>query len=205
MRRGIALAALLVVIAGCGMEPGKPILAPGSMTPTSSAAEPQLPTAGAPKVESPLDTGRFELAPCDSLTEEQLAGLFGATPTGEVKNAAGPTCTWRRDGVNPHVTVTFLKTTELGISNFYLGKDKGGLFRVLSPAGGYPAVAWGVTAAGVDGDWEHGRCHVAVGVTDRQVVDIVVGQSDDKIGKKDPCEDAHGIAEMVIGNIKGAQ
>ncbi|MGC7093650.1 DUF3558 domain-containing protein [Amycolatopsis lurida] len=203
MRRVIAATACLIVIgvlAGCGTdeEPGAPVTS--SVTTPTPAGGVQLPAGGAPKVEFPLDTARSEQAPCDTLSEGQLTEIFGSALTGEPRDVTGPTCSWSRNKPNPRVTVGFIKTTELGISNFYLGKDDGGFFLVMPPVVGYPAVAWGE-----DGERAEGTCRVAVGVTDRQVVDIRVKQSEDKIGKKDPCDDAHGIAEMVIGNIKGAQ
>ena len=42
---------------------------------------------------------------------------------------------------------------------------------------------------------------LAVGTSDQTDVDISITQSEDNIGKKDPCAAAHDVAAKVVGNL----
>jgi hypothetical protein len=72
-----------IVVAGCTTpSEGEPVPATTVETtnssdsgPTSTSSERELPFAGAPKVDDPLDTNRFQQDPCLALTADQAQSL----------------------------------------------------------------------------------------------------------------------------------
>ncbi|WP_328445739.1 DUF3558 domain-containing protein [Amycolatopsis sp. NBC_00438] len=159
-----------------------------------------LPGPGVPKVDAPIDIAHFKQAPCDALTADQVAELLGpgVTPKADLNAPAGPSCS-----VNPprvtqaSVLLIFGNIDELGLTSVYRAKYK--FFMPLPPVDGYPIAAYGLA----DDRVSHGKCQIAIGTSDRQTVDIGVAQSEDNIGKKDPCEAARGIASYVLDNLRG--
>jgi hypothetical protein len=106
----------------------------------------ELPYAGAPKVDDPLDTGRFEQDPCQALTSNQAGDLEVEWP-GESREAPlGKACTWR--GQNDRqalVEVAAQDKYPYGLSAVYQGEADGKweFFTELDPVEGYPAVSYG--------------------------------------------------------------
>ncbi|MEU8636668.1 DUF3558 domain-containing protein [Amycolatopsis sp. NPDC048633] len=202
MRRSVVLlSASLLVLTACSDTKA------GTATPvvTSSGSADTLPAPGVPKVETPVDTTRFKHTPCEALTKEEITTLLGsgATAREQLDAPGGPTCDWHPGGTTQaKVGVIFNKVNQAGLSGIY--EKQGSTFRLfmpMDPVEGLPAVAYGLK----DERTSSGRCAVAIGTSDQEMIDISITQSEVNVGKKDPCADAHEVAEKVVDNIKGAQ
>ncbi|WP_460438074.1 DUF3558 domain-containing protein [Amycolatopsis stemonae] len=208
MRRTVLmLSALLLAATACStVNPGKPSPSSnGASTSSSTETSSAVPGPGVPKVPSPIDVTRFKQAPCDALKAAQAAELLGDGVSGkaDLQGPAGPSCAWDSADVSQAgVAVIFTDADQLGLTSVYAAKDKQyKFFLPLAAIDGFPIVAYGVS----DERSTRGRCAVALGVSDTQVVDIHVAQSESNIGKKDPCDAAHGIASQVLENLRGAK
>ncbi|HEY3468460.1 MAG TPA: DUF3558 domain-containing protein [Amycolatopsis sp.] len=175
---------------------------PTSDQPTTSGSATGLPGPGVPKVESPIDVTHFKSAPCDALTADQITGLLGpgVTPKTDLNAPAGPSCSIHPPEVTQAgVLVIFTDVDDRGLTSLYAAKDvKYPFFMPLSPVDGYPVVAYGLA----DDRASRGTCQIAVGTSDQQTVDIGVTQSEQNVGKTDPCEAARGVAASVLGNLR---
>ncbi|MEU0790976.1 DUF3558 domain-containing protein [Amycolatopsis sp. NPDC005961] len=202
----LVLSALLLALAACSTtNPGTPSPAGGTAsTNTSSETGSNVPGPGVPKVPSPIDITRFKQNPCNALNANQVAGLLGSGVSGksDLQAPAGPSCAWDSPDVSQAgIAVIFTGADQLGLTSVYAAQGKQyQFFQPLTAIDGFPIVAYGVN----DERTTRGRCAVALGVSDTQVVDIHVSQSEGNIGKKDPCEAAHDIASQMLGNLRGA-
>lgn len=191
------------VVAGCsGEEPGTPSPTTSTVGPnagTSDGNSNSLPRHGAPKVENPLDTTYFrQQDPCAAITDAEMTEFFGDGVTTKPRpaGAAGPACAWHAKGFGrAGIDVIFTTVDQSGLSGLYGNRNEMEFFEELSPANGYPAVAYG--SADRESD-----CTVRVGTSDTESVDVSIALSEDKVGKVDPCEAAHEVSSAVIGNIK---
>jgi hypothetical protein len=202
MRRSLALfGASLLLLTACS----NPKTGTASPATTSSSQTNGLPGPGVPKVETPLDTSRFKRTPCEALTTEEATTLLGSGTTAKEELGApgGPTCNWQPSGTSQAtVGVIFNKVNQAGLTAIY--EQQGSTFRLfmpVDPVEGLPAVAYGLKDERVTG----GRCAIAVGTSDHEMIDVSIAQSEANVGKSDPCAAAHGVAEKVVENIKGAQ
>ncbi|QFU94115.1 DUF3558 domain-containing protein [Amycolatopsis sp. YIM 10] len=198
-------ACLALLLSGCGGNdvPGTPTV------PTTGAIEPappsseaaEVPGHGAPTVTNPLDTSGREAQPCGLLTDTQINGLLGTDINESVDDGSGPGCRWHSYGSQAaSVAVRFPKVTDNGLTAIYGAKGhQYKFFKEMPPVRGYPSVAWDTT----DETMTKGECHVAVGTSDRSTVEASVSLSKKNVGTKDPCEAAHQVLDMVIGNIQG--
>jgi hypothetical protein len=202
MRRSVVLlSASLLALTACSDTKA------GTATPvtTSPSSADTLPAPGVPRVETPVDTTRFKQAPCKALTAEEIASLLGSGATAEeqLDASGGPTCDWHPSGTTQaKVGVIFNKVNQAGLTGIY--EKQGSTFRLfmpMEPVAGLPAVAYGLKDERTDG----GRCAIAVGTSDHEMIDVSITQSEVNVGKKDPCAAAHEVAEKVAANIKGAQ
>jgi hypothetical protein len=100
------------------------------------------------------------------------------------------------------VSVVYNKVNHTGLSAIF---EKNGttfpFFLPLDPIDGYPAVAYGLA----DERASRGRCAVALGTSDQEMIDISIAQSEEKAGKSDPCAAAHNVAAQVLDNLRGRQ
>jgi hypothetical protein len=161
-----------------------------------------LPGPGVPKVEDPIDITRFKQNPCNALTSDQIAELLGpgVTPKTDLKAPAGPSCSANPPQVTQaSVLVIFSNVSDRGLTGVYEARYR--FFLPLAAVDGYPVVAYGLA----DDRASRGRCQIAIGTSDTQTVDIGIGQSEENIGKKDPCESARNVASYVLGNIRGVK
>lgn len=162
-----------------------------------------LPYAGAPRVEDPLDTSRFEQDPCQALSSAQAVDLEVEWP-GESRDAPlGKACTWRsQNDSRALVEVASQDKYPHGLSAVYQAEEDGkwAFFTELDPVEGYPAVSYGQ----VD-QRDTGGCRVEVGLSDEIAFDVVLQLSATNVGKKDPCETAAMVAGMVVETMKAAQ
>jgi hypothetical protein len=200
MRRVLMpVSASLLLLSACTTVNGGSA-APSGQPPASSVST-DLPAPGVPKVESPIDVSHFKQAPCDSLTAEQITKLLGpgVTPKTDLESAAGPSCSVHPPEVTQAgVLIIFSTIDDRGLSSIYAAKDtKFPFFVPLTPVENYPTVAYGLAD-----DRPEGRCQIAVGTSDQQTVDFGVTQSEENIGRKDPCEAARGVALSVLTNIR---
>ncbi|MFF1607144.1 DUF3558 domain-containing protein [Amycolatopsis sp. NPDC058278] len=202
MRRSLVLlgASLLVLTACSDTKAGT-----ASPVTTSSIPTDAVPGPGVPKVDSPLDTARFKRTPCESLPAEEVTTLLGsgATAKEELSAPGGPTCNWQPAGTTQAtVGIIFNKVNQAGLTAIY--EQQGSTFRLfipVAPVEGLPAVAYGLK----DERATSGRCAIAVGTSDHEMIDVSITQSEANVGKTDPCVAAHEVAEKIVENIKGAQ
>ena len=169
---------------------------------TPQSTSNQVPGPGVPKVANPIDTSRFHQAPCNSLTEAQVAELLGngATAKTDLGAPAGPTCDWHPAGIS-HASahVIFGTVDDLGMTGVYQARGTTyKLFEVLEPIEGYPVVGYGTS----DTRATDGLCAVAVGTSDRSTMDVAISQSQENVGKTDPCDAARAVAVKVLENVR---
>ncbi|MGC7093816.1 DUF3558 domain-containing protein [Amycolatopsis lurida] len=196
---------LVLLLSGCAGDdvPGTPTV------PTAGAVEPaqpparsdEVPGSGAPKVDNPLDTSGPEAQPCETLTDAQVTELLGTDINETRDDRTGPGCQWGSYGPQAaSVHVMFPNVTDNGLTAIYRAKgNQYKFFKEMTPVRGYPAVAWNTT----DETTTRGVCSVAVGTSDRTTAEATVRLSEKNVGTKDPCEAAHQVLDMVIGNIQG--
>ncbi|WP_409185133.1 DUF3558 domain-containing protein [Amycolatopsis sp. VS8301801F10] len=203
MRRALVLAAFaLCAVAGCSSTaPGQAKPVEHLDQPPSKPPEDQVPGPGVPKVQNPLDITRFRQNPCAALTSAQLAELLGdgIRVNPDPHGPSGPACGWFS---RAKIVVLFPAIDKLGLTSVY--RAKGGaypFFLPLAPVDGYPIVAYGVD----DPRESRGECNVALGTSDRETVELSITQSPAHKGEKDPCESARGVAEKVLGNLRGGR
>jgi hypothetical protein len=193
-----------MVTAGCTtLSQGEPAPATTVET-TSSGPQPsstdggqELPFAGAPKVDNPLDTTRFQQDPCQALTPEQAQGLT-FPPTGEPREAPlGKACTWTNPETEGLVEIHFSDRDPRGLSAQYKVKDEYAYFVELSLIEGYPAIA-----ADVVEDRDIGQCTVSVGVSDETTFSVAIRLSQVNVAEKDPCQTAAMVAGLALQTMK---
>lgn len=194
MRLRIAAAALGIagIAAGCSPVQGTP-----APTTTSSAAP------AAPKVAHPIDTAKYQAAPCTLLTAAQV-GTFGITTPGKVNsdsNALGPGCIWANPDNGQTFEVQFITANKAGLTALYINKDvivNGGGYWEATTIQGYP----GVFNSQLDSR-KTGDCSLAVGVTDTLTYNVAVTADRSTPQYNDPCGMATQIADMVMTTLRG--
>lgn len=206
VRRTAAVAGLLcLVAAGCTTtSQGEPAPATttnvGTSNSTAPSNEDDLPSHGAPKVDEPLDTTRFQRDPCLALSASQAEDELNLPPQGSPEEITlGKGCKWYNPETRGMVVIGFLTGNRRGLSGFYDANQRGeySYFTELSPIEGYPAIA-----SDVEDRRPMGRCIVDVGVTDQLVVEIVLQLSQANVGEKVPCEFATEVAGKAMSTIK---
>jgi hypothetical protein len=170
-----------------------------STTPSDEPDPDELPTNGAPKVDDPLDTAKFVENPCLTLTTDQSQDTFGISPSGQPYDGSlGNACKWKNEESRAQADVRFLDKNPLGLSAEYAVNEEGrwSFFEELTVEG-YPAVA----RAQVDRRSD-GICTVVVGASDELSYEVVLQQSRDRVGSKDPCVVAADVASETVKTIK---
>lgn len=186
-----------LMLAACSDNPGN--------TPTTTAppvTTPSLPDSGAPKVENPLDTARFETEPCSvsPLAALEKAGMEFRKAEEEPGFTAGPRCKWfyRQDRYGV-ISGTFTAISDRGLSDLYDQRDEWAYFQELTIAG-YPAVMYDGIERRDTGD-----CPLAVGIRDDQTYDITASLDTQHPNRKDPCKVAKAFVEIALKTMKLAQ
>ena len=171
---------------------------PSGPSRTSGNGDEELPFAGAPKVDDPLDTSRYERDPCQSLTAKQAQGL-NLPPTGKVKDnvALGVGCSWYNPETWGQVDIIFIVDDPRGLSPEYESKNEGEFpkFEELPKIEGYPAITR-------DGPGKNGDCTVVIGVADDMAFESSVQLSRANVGKKEPCDVAAQVAGLAVQTMK---
>lgn len=188
-----ALAAVaLTLLAGCS---GGSSTATGGATASSgqSAATTAGPANGAPNVDHPLDSTRWQNNPCTVLTPGQLQRLNIVKP-GANGGDYGPGCTWNDNSQPLSVTYgfEFLAADHNGISDVYAAKKNFTVFRPTHIQG-YPAL---VTYNSIMQRIH--SCMISVGVTNTVVYEgDVVGMR-----QGDPCAATQKLVDAAMTTIK---
>lgn len=160
----------------------------------------ELPYAGAPAVDDPLDTSHFEDNPCDALTAEQTGPLNLPTTGEPMENVAlGKGCEWKNKESRGYAQIVFADGAQDGLSSEYQANEDGDweYFVELPEIEGYPAIS----RAGTDS--RHvGSCVVVVGVADDMVFESIAQLSRANVGQKDPCEMAALAAGLALQTMK---
>jgi Protein of unknown function (DUF3558) len=166
----------------------------------SPAPSADLPFAGAPKVDDPLDTTEFQQDPCTTFTSTQTTELNLDAAGEPVDSPLGNACEWNNAETRGNVQIRFNNKNPVGLSGEYQADQNGkfAFFDVLDPIEGYPAVSNDV----VDRR-PRGVCTVIVGVADDITFEAVVQLSAANIGEKDPCQTAADVAGMALQTMKG--
>lgn len=204
----------IVLVASCTTTtPGQATSSPGdppdtsTKTSTETTSDPpsnsdDLPTAGAPEVDEPLDTSKFQEDPCLSLTLEQSEGIFGFNGPGELSDGAlGKSCDWRNRDTRSAGSISFLDKDPRGLSGEYEANEDGrwDVFEELPPIEGYPAVV-----RSVGDDRPNGICTVVVGASDEIAFQAWVRLSESNVGEKDPCDVAADIAGEAVKTMQAS-
>jgi uncharacterized protein DUF3558 len=204
IRRSFLVASLMgiVFVSACTTtSQGEPQPADSTETSsprTSGGDDEELPFAGAPKVDDPLDTSRYERDPCRSLTADQAEGL-NLPRTGKTMDdvALGVGCSWRNPDTWGEAEIIFIVDDPRGLSPEYESKKQGKFpnFEELPDIKGYPAITR-------RGPGENGDCTVVVGVADDMAFESNIQLSRANIGKKEPCQVASQVAGLAIETMR---
>jgi hypothetical protein len=210
LRRPLFIAGILgfaLAAAGCTTPSEGEPRAAATKTPTSNSTtgssgstEDDLPFAGAPQVNDPLDTTRFNQDPCQALTSDQTRSL-NLPSTGEPIDhvALGAGCEWKNSDTRGYAQIVFADGQQHGLSSEYQANDDGKweYFEELPEIEGYPAIS----RAGTDSR-DVGNCNVIVGVADDMVFESIAQLSRANVGQKDPCEMAAHVAGLALQTMK---
>jgi hypothetical protein len=200
----------IVLVASCTTTtPGQARSSPGDAPDTSTEAtasstpnSDELPTAGAPKIDDPLDTSKFQSDPCLSLTLEQSEGIFGFNGPGEpIDGALGKACGWKNRDTRSAGQIDFLDKDPRGLSAEYEANEDGrwDVFEELPPIEGLPAVM-----RSVGDDRPNGVCTVVIGASDEIAFQVRVRLSESNVDEKDPCDVAVDIAGEAIKTMQAS-
>lgn len=192
------------MLAGCTTVTGgsarpAPNGSPDSSEPGTESSSGTLPANGAPEIEDPLDTGKFEDDPCLTLDSAQSNGLNLGAAGEPVHITLGEACKWFNESTRGKVQISFLSKDPRGLSAEYSANEAGkwAYFVELPPIEGHPAVA-----RDVSDDRDNGGCPVVVGASDEIAFEVALQLSDANVGKKDPCQVAADIAGMAVETMK---
>ncbi|WP_410647961.1 DUF3558 domain-containing protein [Amycolatopsis sp. cmx-4-54] len=192
----VLAAAAILLLAGCTEKPETP---PGTSS-GPSLSKAALPYADAPKVENPMSASVIQRDPCDVLTPAQISSLFQGKPEVQPARDTGVAqqCRWADISRGSSIGIQLLYAARDGLSQFYAKKQSNGLWQLLEPVQGYPAVAYGAK----DTRQTLGDCSVLVGVADNAVFEVDVNVADAKAGTVDPCKDARMVADLAVTTLK---
>ncbi|TCP56520.1 uncharacterized protein DUF3558 [Tamaricihabitans halophyticus] len=198
-----AVAVISVLLAGCSTEePGSAAPAETQDTASPSTSAPggtdDLPAGGAPAVEEPLDTSKFEQDPCAALTVEQLNELNLPEQGEERDGGAGPTCGWNNRETTGSATIILVTASDRGLTALYETRGDYEVFEPVDLIEGHPGVVY---SSAEKANW---HCTVAVGLTDELAMDVNVRLSRANRGG-DGCGTVQGIAGYMLQTMKAAQ
>lgn len=198
---------LCLAVTGCTITSqgaATPATTSGSSITNSSSPpsgdEDDLPSHGAPKVEDPLDTTRYQGDPCSTLTASQAQDELNLPTQGKPEEIAlGKGCEWFNPDTRGAVHIGLLTGNHRGLSAVYKANQEGKYpyFEELPAVEGYPAIA-----SDIEDRRPRGICVVDVGVTDELILDVAVFLSQANVGHAEPCEMAAKVAGMAVKTMK---
>jgi hypothetical protein len=209
MRSALATAALVALLSGCtDTATGQPNPGSGSSTlpttpatsssATSTTTSGVLPSDGAPKVEQPVNAGKFPDNPCLVLNAAQTRELNLPAQGAPFEDVFGHACRWRNADTGADAEIRWDTKEGRGLSGWYAANNAGRVkFFEPTQIEGLPAIRFGVTDGRSDGE-----CSAEVGLSDSLSFQVNVQLSLANIGKADPCQAAERVASMMIQTIK---
>ncbi|MFF0146538.1 DUF3558 domain-containing protein [Amycolatopsis sulphurea] len=187
---------LMSVLAACsGTTAGTATPGPSSAPVASSSGLP------VPTIANPLPASLVRGDPCKALTDAQIGGLFTNTPTrspAAKDTGVAKSCSWGDDDRGSLVGIQFVYAWKRGLTDVYATQGRGGFFKVLAPAQGYPVVAYGPRD-----ERSRGMCSVAVGIANDAAFEADATFARSAVGTGDPCEDARKVADLALTTLKG--
>ncbi len=198
--------ATIALFAGCSEQSsGDPGPTLGSPAGESQSPGSGLPDSGAPKVENPIDTARFEAKPCSVASRAQLkkAGYEFDDAEPRPGNSTGSECKWTfAESGQGIVAGTFVTLGGRGLSDLYDQRDTSyrALFEEVPSVAGYPAVIYNTVDARPSG-----LCTVSVGVRDDLTYEIAASLISGHPNYADSCKVALEIAEIAVETMKKGQ
>jgi len=206
IRHAAPVASLLCLAAtGCTtVSQGEAVPATTTNDSTTHSSSPpsgdDLPSHGAPKVNDPLDTIRYQHDPCSTLTASQAQEELNLPPQGKPEDVPlGKGCEWYNADTRGRVNIGILTGNPRGLSGFYEADQRGEYpyFIPLSPIEGYPAIA-----GDVEDRRPRGICIVVVGVTDQLTIQFSLQLSQANVGQVEPCDMAAKVAGLAMKTMK---
>lgn len=188
--------AALALLAGCNPSGGGTTDTPtNAPQPTSDSN-----SAGAPKIQNPLDVKAAEADPCGVVTSAQLQAFGLPGVAGRVNsNELGPACMWLGASTPAKMApgIAFLPD-DTNLSTILPNKDTTyEKFEQLPDIQGYPSYM-----ALVSDQRSGGNCSVLTGVSDTKAI-LVTFQSDKGSPRyADPCAAATEFATLAVTTIK---
>jgi uncharacterized protein DUF3558 len=168
--------------------------------PHTSEGDEDLPFAGAPKVDTPLDTSSYEQDPCKSLSADQAENL-SLPSAGRIDHdvVLGVGCDWVNKETGGEVEIVFVVGDPTGLSSEYDANKRGEweFFEELPDIEGYPAIA-----RGDPDDRDIGHCTVVVGVADDMAFETILRLSEVNVDRLKPCDVASEVAGMAVRTMK---
>lgn len=163
-----------------------------------------LPHSGAPKVETPIDTTKWESDPCAVITAEQFsaAGFPSAEGEEDLNSAGGSrSCNWAWPDELSSATGRFaMDSIKDGLSHYYARNEAGSTeyFEPLTSIEGHPALV-----AMTEDPRESGVCDVDVGLRDDAVYTVQMTADSDSPWYGGPCKAAQELATLAVRTMKG--
>ena len=209
MAGAVLVGAVVLLVAGCSatsdgtaspasQDPGVSQSVSSSPSESQSPGGGRLPHSGAPAVSDPLPESAIPEDPCDAFTREQVEYALGDdAPEGERGDVAtGPACAWQDTDSGAGFKAFFGTVGGEGLSSYYQNtQPESEEWEELPPIHGFPAVAFQITADGMN-------CQVVAGLADEYTVAVAANPSRAKIGELDPCDLAQEMAELLVENLK---
>ncbi|MFI6302821.1 DUF3558 domain-containing protein [Amycolatopsis thailandensis] len=196
-------AATAFMLAGCSGGDGTPSTSPLPPFSTSqTASEQALPYAGAPKVSMPFPEKIFTIDPCtDTLDADQTLKAVGKPAETKRVDAetVGPGCQWLNTMTGGQAIMRFATKLKGGLSPIYENvKPKAEIWKPISSLQGFPAVAYVTPSGGTPDRF----CQLSIGATDNTTIELTINLGDTSRGKKDPCESANTVADLVMTSLR---
>jgi hypothetical protein len=188
--------ATLALLAGCSTSGGGTTGSPTSAPPPTSGSN----SAGAPKIQNPLNVKAFEADPCSAVTAAQVQAFGLPGVNGRVNtNDLGPACVWLGSSTPAKMApgIAFLPEGT-NLSTILPNKDTTyEKFEQLPDIQGYPAYM-----ALVSDQRNGGGCSVLTGVSDTKAILFTFLSDKGSPKYADPCAAATEFANLAITTIK---
>ncbi|MDV6012563.1 DUF3558 domain-containing protein [Haloechinothrix sp. LS1_15] len=165
-----------------------------------------LPHSGAPAVDEPIDTTRFEDDPCLALDDELLAeaGYEYEEAEARITEHDDSVCDWDMGLGYGHFRVAYTLNNKEGLSGIYEDHalNEWALFNEVDETDGYPTLIADPADAR-----DRGSCNAIVGVRDDLAMWVTVtagpGSNAPFRGEGEACEAAYELAELAVETMKG--
>jgi hypothetical protein len=194
----LACAGFALLSACSGTTGGQAVAPPPA--PSSSAGS--LPYAGAPAVDTPLNTSTVDPDPCKAVSAaeiESLAGIGFESAQAQTVGSQDKQCGWNlKDGLG--LLSGGVVRLGGGLSPLYERHAQGKLtvFEVLPPIQGFPAVVASNRPS------SEGFCTVVVGISNEATYTAPISLDTRNPRYSDPCSVATKLATVAVKHLKGA-